>query len=104
MDVPAALEGRTFSAPGLLAIEITDQDTSGVYQLTVDDDGTATCAPSTVEGDITMQARTLGSVYLGGRRINTVARAGRITGTASAIALADRMFQGERAPLIRDGF
>ena len=44
MDVPAALEGRTFSAPGSLAIEITDQDTAGVYQLTVDDDGTATCA------------------------------------------------------------
>ena len=104
MDVPAALQGRTYSAPGSLAIEVTDQHTAGVYQLTVDDDGTATCAPSTGDGEITMQARTLGSVYLGGRRINTMARAGRITGTATAIALADRMFQGERAPLIRDSF
>ena len=104
MDVPVALAGRGYSAAGSVNIAITDQHTAGTYALSVDDAGTATCEPTTEPADLTMESRTLGSVYLGGRRINTMARAGRITGSSDKIRLADAMFIGDKAPVIRDGF
>ena len=77
MDIPTALGGRGYEYGGSLGIEITDQDTAGVYRLTVDDSGEATCEVGGTP-DVTMDARTLGAVYLGGRRIQTMAQAGRV--------------------------
>lgn len=104
MDVPAALSGRTMSAPGTVTLGVVDQEIAGTYRLEVDEDGTATCQPVESPADLSMDAKTLGAAYLGGRRLDTLARAGRVHGSAGAIRLADRMLLGDRTPWTRDVF
>lgn len=104
MDAPTALAGRAYSAPGSLTIRITDHVIAGTYALEVDESGEAAAGAADAAPDVTMDAKTLGAIYLGGRRANTMARAGLITGDESSIRLLDRVFQGAHAPLIRDGF
>ncbi len=104
MDVPTAMAGRTYNAEGRLVFEVTDQETAGVYEVETDGGGKAACQPSDEEPDIRLAAETLGAMYLGGRRADTLARAGKITGTDAGIRQADRMLLGDRTPWARDVF
>lgn len=104
MDVPVALASRTFSAAGNVMLGIVDQEIAGTYRLAVDDEGRATCELVEAPADVSMDAKTLGALSLGGRRVETLARAGRVHGSADALRLADRMFLGDRIPWIRDVF
>ncbi len=105
MDVPAALAGRSYAMPGELTIEVTDHaDIQGTYRLEIDAGGEASCACSDRPADISLDARALAASYLGGCRIGTLAKAGRIVGSSDAISLADLMFRGQQDPIAREVF
>lgn len=96
LDPVKALTARTYSANGEIAIALTDnfcQWTEGVYLLTVNDDGNATCEPTDRPPDITMPIASLGSIYMGAMLLSDLARAGRVTEHKSgSVAQIDTMF------------
>ncbi len=96
MEPTKALTARTYSAPGEIAIAVTDDFcpwTNGVYVLTVDDKGDAACERADRPSDITMPVASLGSIYMGAVMLSDLARAGRVTEhTPGAIAKIDTMF------------
>jgi predicted acetyltransferase len=111
LDPVAALTARNYGTPGTLRIHVDDPlgHASGRFDLTVGDNGWAEVVP--VETDaatstrgvrgIRLGVQELGAIYLGGVRASVLARAGRITELSPrALALTDRMFQAQRAPLL----
>jgi predicted acetyltransferase len=103
VDVAAALERRTYAAPGRLAIGVHDRlrpATDGVYVLEIDDDGSASCrrADAGTEPDVTLPVEALGAAYLGGVRLSTLADAGRADGTREALQRADAIFSSTPLP------
>jgi hypothetical protein len=61
----------------------------------------AHCLPSTASADLTLDAGTLGSMYLGGYGVRTLAAAGLLDEHSSnAVARADAMF---RSPVVPGG-
>ncbi len=102
VDVPAALEARTYARPGRLTIEVNDAFcpwNQGTYTLEVDDDGAASCTASGGTPDLSLDVDALGAIYLGGTSLATLALAGRATEHADgALARASAMFRTERAP------
>ena len=96
MEPTKALNARTYFAPGEIAIAVTDDFcpwTNGVYVLTVDNKGDATCEQADRPPDITMPVASLGSIYMGAVMLSDLARAGRVTEhTPGAIAKIDTMF------------
>ena len=101
LDVPAALSARSYAAEGELTFEVHDATcdwVGGRYRLEAGGDG-ARCAPTEAEPDLVLDVSTLSGVYLGGPGLGTLARTGRVEERREgALALADRMFRGERAP------
>ena len=56
-------------------------------------------APAPEPADLTLPVTALGSAYLGGHRLGTLAAAGLVTEHASgALATADRLLVADRAP------
>lgn len=100
IDIPKALQGRHYSQPGRLVIEVRDEFNSwnnGSFLL--ETTGTETeCAPTTAEPDVHLTAADLGSIYLGGVGARTLAAAGRVTGSPEALAKTDGMFSWHPAP------
>jgi len=104
LDVPAALEARTFGAPGVLALEVADVlgIAAGRWLLAVDADGHGTVTPwdATEPPDgavaVTLGIEELSAVYLGGVSLATLAAAGRVTSTDAAAAA--RVFGWHSAP------
>lgn len=100
IDLPAALQARSYRGPGRLVLEVTDAFcpwNAGTWQLTVPGpegepaslDRVATPVDVDVEADI----RDLASVYLGALRFADLARAGRVSERRpGAVALADQLF------------
>ena len=56
------------------------------------------CERSDEEPEIQLDVSELGTIYLGGQGLRTLARAGRARGSPSALALADQMFAWDPAP------
>jgi predicted acetyltransferase len=100
IDIAKALGGRHYSQPGRLILEVRDEFNewnNGTYLL--ETTGTvAECSPTNAEPDIRLSAADLGSVYLGGVRLRTLAAAGRIGGTPEALDRADALFTWHPAP------
>ena len=96
LDPTKALAARTYSAPGEIAIALTDDFcpwTKGVYLLTVDDIGNVTCDRTDRLPDVTMPIASLGSIYMGAMLLSDLARAGRVTEHKSgSVAQIDTMF------------
>ncbi|MEO6398566.1 MAG: sterol carrier protein domain-containing protein, partial [Tepidiformaceae bacterium] len=100
VELPAALAGRCYLSEGSLVISVSDQFcpwNNGSYLLEGGPSG-ATCTPTTRTADVELNANDLGAAYLGGVRFETLARANRVTGSAQALRLADRMFQWDCLP------
>lgn len=100
VDVAPALEGRRYAASGRLVLEVRDGFcpwNEGRYELEAGADG-ASCRRSDAEPDIVLSAADLGSVYLGGTRLQTLRRAGRVQGGAEALRRADAMFAWDPLP------
>lgn len=92
-DVAAALEARRYAGDGTLRFAIDAE----VYQLTVAA-GVGRCEPTGAAPELRLDRPSLGSIYLGGFRPSLLARAGRISGDAAALATADALFGWPVAP------
>ena len=106
LDVPAALEGRSYLADGRLVLDVRDPFgpwAAGRVEIDVED-GNARCRPSDAPGDLTLGAGDLAAVYLGGVSPTVLARAGRIEGSPEALRLADALFAWHTAPWCADQF
>ena len=85
---------------------ITDRflpDNDGVYELEAGPDGAA-CRRSSAEPDLELPVGALGSVFLGGSSMRTLARAGLIRGSDRALTVADRLFAWSPAPWCPEDF
>lgn len=87
LDVVTALEARPWGADGTVVIEVDDPlgHAAGRFRVTVSG-GRAEVTPTDAGPDVTLAADTLGSLYLGGVPVATLAAAGRIGGSADAVA------------------
>jgi predicted acetyltransferase len=107
LDVPAVLASRRYDTNGSVTVRVTDPlgFAEGTWQLDVDAAGEATVTAVDPADDAT-SSRTrvelgigeLSSVFLGGVSVDTLARAGRITGTPDAIRQADAVFHSAAEP------
>lgn len=105
LDVPAALEARTWEADGTLVLGISDAMgfTDGVFRLAVED-GTAAVEETKDAPQVIMDIREFGSIYLGGFGAAALGRAGQIAGDEAAIQLADRLFRTHQPPFCSEDF
>ncbi|MCR2825234.1 GNAT family N-acetyltransferase [Microbacterium sp. zg.Y909] len=94
LDVPSALQARTYAAPGRFSLEVTDplEIAGGRYLLDIAGDGRATVSrlrtgQSADAVAVTLDIRELSAVYLGGVSALTLARAGLVQ-TSDATAFA----------------
>lgn len=100
LDVAALLAARSYLVPGKLVVEVVDPAglAGGRFALDADADG-ASCVPSTASADLTVGVDVLGSVYLGGYGVRTLAAAGLIDEhSPRAVARADVMFRSSVTP------
>lgn len=104
LDVPAALQARTFGASGTLALEVSDVlgYAAGRWLLEVDGDGRGVVSAwDEVEAPdgaiaVALGVQELSAAYLGGVSLATLAAAGRVTSTDAATAA--RVFGWHVAP------
>ncbi|GAA3888132.1 GNAT family N-acetyltransferase [Leifsonia kafniensis] len=117
LDVTAALEARRYSAPGRIALDVTDRlgFAHGRVLIAVDATGTAQVSP--LDGlehngeapadaaSLALTVNDLGALYLGGVSARTLVRAGRITelrpGSADAV---DATFHSPATPWLSSWF
>ena len=85
IDLPRAFAARPWSADGEVVLDIADAQghVPGRWLMRTHD-GVAQVETTDREPDLALDAETLGSLYLAGVDIETLHRAGRITGTADA--------------------
>ena len=95
IDLPAALEGRSYAGSGVVTLEVTDAfypANAGRWRLEITQ-GDATVTPTTDAPDLVLDTTDLASVYLGGFTFADLARAGRVGECREGgIANADRLF------------
>jgi len=94
LDVVTALEGRPWGSDGAVVLGVSDPlgHAEGSFRVTVKE-GEASVEPVADEPAVTVDAETLGALYLGGNAVGTLAAAGRIRGADDAVrtwaAMAD---------------
>lgn len=101
VDVPTALEARTYGQDGVLVLEVDDPLLPGNRGrwLVSQEDGKVTCEPTGQEPDLRLGVAELGALYLGGHRPWALAAAGRIAPASSAaLQRAGRMLAADREP------
>jgi predicted acetyltransferase len=105
-DVPAALQGRTYAADGVIKIHVVDPFchwAQGTFSLEVED-GAGSCTPTSDHPDVTLPAHALGALYLGGRRATMLARAGLVEGADRDVLRLGSMFSSDVAPWCQEIF
>lgn len=106
LDIERALATRRYITTDSLVVEVSDDFLDGVggrFRITSGPVG-STCERTSDAADLEMTVTDLGTVYLGGVALNTLARAGRVRGEPSAIARADAMFAWPLAPWVPEMF
>jgi predicted acetyltransferase len=109
VDVPAALEARTYSTSARLMVEVVDDfrpdgRAGGTFRLDASADG-AVCERADGEAaDLTITVDALGTAWLGAAPVSTLAAAGRAVGDAETLRLADALFASHPAPYCNHGF
>ncbi|OMH33098.1 GNAT family N-acetyltransferase [Tersicoccus sp. Bi-70] len=109
LDPVAALQARPGGAPGAVRIAVTDDlgIAAGTFDL-VSEDGRLT-ARRTADGaepdaEVTLSVAALGSAYLGGISVTTLARAGAVAGDDAAVQRLAGMLATGRVPQCLTGF
>ena len=100
LDIPKALDARTYATPGRIVIDVNDAFhpwVAGRYEL-VSDGEHGRCVRSDAAADVSMGVAELGAIYLGGASVRSLADAGRIAGDADALRRLQRMFASDVAP------
>lgn len=102
LDLPAALEARSWNGPLELTLDVTDARlprNAGRWRLQVSADGTAGCTAADGDADLALDIATLGAAYLGGATVTVLADAGRVAElTPGALARLDLALHVPRAP------
>lgn len=90
LDVEVALAARPWTADGEVVLEVKDAQgyAEGRFRIaTLDGRATVSRTEDPQDAaDVTLDAETLGSLYLGGAHVSALARAGRIGGSEDAVA------------------
>jgi predicted acetyltransferase len=101
VDLGRALAQRSYAEPFEVVLEVADDVcpwNSGRWALRWDGT-TATCARTATPAGLELGMTELGAAYLGGTRLDVLARAGRVRELrGGALAIANRAFAGDRAP------
>lgn len=100
LDVAAMLSARSYLTSGQIVFEVVDAAglAGGRFVLDGGPDG-ASCVPTAVSADLALDAAVLGSAYLGGYGVRTLAAAGLIDEySTGAVAKADTMFRSPITP------
>ncbi len=96
VDLPAALSARRYPAEGSLVFEVVDRFRpagAGRYRLEAGRDGAECRRTAAHEPDLALDVTDLGAAYLGGVRLSTLGRAGRVAELrAGALERADALF------------
>lgn len=105
LDVRTALEARPWGRDGEVVVEIADPlgHIAGRIRV-VTRDGAAEVRPSDADAEVTMDAETLGALYLGGVRAETLQRAGRLSGSDAGLRTWAAMVDCGPAPYCITGF
>jgi predicted acetyltransferase len=106
MDVPAALEARSYETDGSIRIAVEDPfrpDISGGYELAVSD-GVGKCVAVDGNADVNLGVDALGALYLGGSNAVSMAAAGKIDGAADRVSLLHKLFRTDVAPWCEEVF
>ncbi len=103
IELPAALEGRSYRGPGSLVFEVTDDFcpwNAGTWQLSVpESDGVAKVTGTRAAPDLSMDIQDLATVYLGAFNFAQLAAAGRVKECRpGALAAADALFATPTTP------
>ncbi|WP_329385564.1 GNAT family N-acetyltransferase [Streptomyces sp. NBC_01351] len=108
VDLPAALEARTYGAPLDVVVEVEDAFcpwNAGRWRLAADAEGTAVCTRTEAPPELELSVRELGSAYLGGITLTSLAAAGRVRELRpGALSEASRAFAGDVSPWLPHGF
>ncbi|MFD6974163.1 GNAT family N-acetyltransferase [Streptomyces sp. NPDC059949] len=108
VNLPAALEARTYGAPADVVLEVEDAFcpwNAGRWRLVADGKGVARCTRTGEPADLELSVRELGSAYLGGITLTSLAAAGLVRELrAGALTEASRAFAGDVAPWLPHGF
>ncbi|MGI8794638.1 MAG: GNAT family N-acetyltransferase, partial [Acidimicrobiales bacterium] len=101
VDLAACLAGRAYAGPLDIVLEVTDgfcQWNEGRWHLSTDG-ASATCTRSMAEPDLSLDVGEVGSAFLGGQSLRTLARAGLVhERTEGALQAADLAFAWSPAP------
>jgi predicted acetyltransferase len=101
VDVPKALAARRYATDVDVVLDVTDAqlpENTGRWRLTGGPDG-ASCTATDAPADIACTVLELGSAYLGGPSLGSLAAAGRVReSTAGAVARASAAFGWHRLP------
>ncbi len=106
LDVPRALEARTWGAEASLVLEVRDATglPPGRFLLDATTAG-ASCTPTTRSADLALDVRELGTLYLGDESVARLAALGRAEELRpGAAAVADTLFRTPRRPWCPDVF
>ncbi|WP_030545983.1 GNAT family N-acetyltransferase [Streptomyces albus] len=112
LDIPRALEARTYADSGTLVLDVRDETgiaaetglTGGRFRLDAAPDG-ASCAPTTAEPDLTLSVADLAALYLGDESAVRLTALGRAEeAREGAAALTDRLLRTSRRPWCPDIF
>lgn len=109
LDVPAALEARTYSADAALTMAVAADAmcpwNEGVWRLEASPDGATCVRVDAADPDVTLDINVLGSVYLGGVSPATLRSAGRIAEhRPGAVATMGRLLLNDPLPFNLVGF
>ncbi|NUR09056.1 MAG: GNAT family N-acetyltransferase [Nocardioidaceae bacterium] len=108
VDVPEALQSRTFCAPCDVVVEVTDQTApwnEGRWRIRADAAGEATVERTSSEADLRLGVAALGAAYLGGGNLRALQRAGLAEeARPGAVAELWRAMRTDVAPTASVGF
>ncbi|MDW4901134.1 GNAT family N-acetyltransferase [Streptomyces californicus] len=106
LDVPRALEARTYAVGASLVLDVRDGAglAGGRFLLEVAEDG-ARCVPTTRSADLALGVEELATLYLGDESVRRLADLGRAEELrAGAVTTADAVFRTGRRPWCPDVF
>ncbi|MFC9482295.1 GNAT family N-acetyltransferase [Streptomyces griseus] len=106
LDVPRALEARTYGAEASLVLEVRDEAglAGGRFLLDASPSG-ARCTPTTRSADLALGVGELSTLYLGDESVRRLVDLGRAEELrAGAAATADAVFRAGRRPWCPDVF
>lgn len=108
VDLPAALEARAYGTALDVVLEVEDVFcpwNEGRWRLVAEAGGLVSCKRTEEPADLELSVRELGSAYLGGVTLLSLAGAGRVRELRpGALAEASRAFAGDVAPWLPHGF